>query len=405
MQAVNDCWVAPSARFTKFLGPGMPPPPVVMGPGQTPHSPPPVTLYCAPHASGAARRLKCIHLATRNCSGSSEGGSDDVVGNIEVPLFCMGDASFGEAALTKNGYTSVALNLFEPRFCEMAKQILAEATGEKTFGYMERIPPSDENGDPNFVGEEGVLATVVWHRWLEKKGPGGRVAMDVVPGPRFKVLSQKPGGAPLGTADAPPLLQAEVELIPKEDGTEFTEFEEYSEEFIDVLGEGLDHISEEPEYIPAQASATTDDIQVRVRTKFQGKDRSSKQMVWAYEVTIANLHSSPVQILTRHWIITDGPTGEIAEVGPGAHGILGETPTIPPGRAIRYTSSTPLKSEYGCMEGSFEVAILEENEAEINQSREEDGEGTMMLMQAQIPKVALSIDGKPVKIDLVHLLA
>eukprot|EP01048_Picozoa_sp_COSAG05_P013679 COSAG05_NODE_1478_length_4772_cov_14.903921_1_plen_402_part_00 len=351
-------------------------------------------------------------------TGSSGGGDSDLIGNIRIPLFCMGDASFDEAALTKNGFTSVALNIFEPRYCEMAKQILADG-GEKMFGYMERAPPVDENGEPNFVGESGILAKVVWHRWLEKQGPGGRVAIDIVPGPRFTVLAQTPGGPPLGVEDAPPLVHGEVELV--EDDDEFGDL--VAEELIDVLGEGLDATPDDPEYIPAQASATTDSVQVRIRSGFQGRDRGSQQMVvsahlllclfvtvgikytnsscfrqWAYEVTIANLGEAPIKVLTRHWIITDGPSGEITEVGPGAHGILGEQPTIEPGRAVRYTSSTPLKSEYGSMEGSFEIAVLAQTSEEACDATEETAEAIEeTLIQARIPRVALSIDGKPVK--------
>jgi uncharacterized protein affecting Mg2+/Co2+ transport len=74
--------------------------------------------------------------------------------------------------------------------------------------------------------------------------------------------------------------------------------------------------------------------------------------------TVLN-HSSQeaVQLLTRHWLITDAK-GEIVEVGPGAHGVLGEQPVIQPGRAVRYMSSVPLKTTFGTMEGSFEMAVV-----------------------------------------------
>ena len=64
-------------------------------------------------------------------------------------------------------------------------------------------------------------------------------------------------------------------------------------------------------------------------------------------------------------MITDS-NGEISEVGPRAPGILGETPTIGPGRAVRYTSSTPLKTEYGTMEGSFELEVRPPKKSALN---------------------------------------
>jgi len=117
--------------------------------------------------------------------------------------------------------TSVALNLFEPRFCLMAKQILDKESGEKVFGYMETVPPVGADGQDDFTGMTGRMCTVghffaqflsqsllsfshthfphislflsfaqvVWWRWLEKQGPGGRVAIDIVEGPVSRAAS------------------------------------------------------------------------------------------------------------------------------------------------------------------------------------------------------------------------
>lgn len=95
-------------------------------------------------------------------SANSATGDDDVVDDSEglvLPLFCMGDAPFEEAARDHNGYRSVALNLFEPRYCLMAKKVLAEEGADQMFGYMERVPPvvdDSEDGSGDFVGETGV---------------------------------------------------------------------------------------------------------------------------------------------------------------------------------------------------------------------------------------------------------
>ena len=302
------------------------------------------------------RRLQRLarHLAPALCPAAGDDDDivdDDIVDSRQLPLFCMGNIAFEETARTKNGYTSVALNLFEPRFCLMAKQILDPDNGEKVFGYMPEVPPTDADGEWDFTGMEGVMVTAVWWRWLEKQGPGGRVAIDIVEGPRFRVLSNRPSDEAVGVDGAPPLLIAEVELLEDEDVDDIILLDDE----IDVLGDASGG-EEESEYTWTHSSATTEEVEVRVRSGFQGVDKSSNRMVWAYEVTMYNKSDKPIKVLSRHWVITDS-NGEISEVGPRAPGILGETPTIGPGRAVRYTSSTPLKTEYGTMEGSFELEV------------------------------------------------
>ena len=61
-------------------------------------------------------------------------------------------------------------------------------------------------------------------------------------------------------------------------------------------------------------------------------DPSQGHYVWAYQVTIANEGPETVQLLTRHWKITDG-RGQLHEVqGPGVVGDdLQETAFVVPG--------------------------------------------------------------------------
>ena len=59
-----------------------------------------------------------------------------------------------------------------------------------------------------------------------------------------------------------------------------------------------------------------------------------------------------MQLLSRHWIITDG-TGHTEEVrGPG---VVGEQPELAPGEEFEYTSGCPLPTPFGSMEGTFQM--------------------------------------------------
>ena len=60
----------------------------------------------------------------------------------------------------------------------------------------------------------------------------------------------------------------------------------------------------------------------------------------------------PAQLLSRHWVITDGH-GEVPEVR-GA-GVVGEQPVLEPDQAFEYTSACPLSTPFGSMQGTYQM--------------------------------------------------
>jgi ApaG protein len=78
----------------------------------------------------------------------------------------------------------------------------------------------------------------------------------------------------------------------------------------------------------------------------------NSQYFWAYRVTIENQGRETVQLLNRHWMITNA-RGEFTEVkGPG---VIGEQPLIKPGDSYTYTSGAPLNTPSGMMGGSYQM--------------------------------------------------
>jgi ApaG protein len=76
------------------------------------------------------------------------------------------------------------------------------------------------------------------------------------------------------------------------------------------------------------------------------------QYVWAYKVTIENHGQETVQLLSRHWMITNA-RGEYTEVkGPG---VIGKQPILKPGESYAYTSGAPLNTPSGMMGGSYQM--------------------------------------------------
>lgn len=102
------------------------------------------------------------------------------------------------------------------------------------------------------------------------------------------------------------------------------------------------------------ATAVTHDIAVSVETRFLEKESTPDEQyfVWAYRITIENNSSQTVQLLTRHWQITDA-LGRLHEVR--GDGVVGEQPMLEPGQSYSYSSGTPLQTTSGFMRGSYQM--------------------------------------------------
>lgn len=101
---------------------------------------------------------------------------------------------------------------------------------------------------------------------------------------------------------------------------------------------------------------TTHSIEVTVRPVFL-EDQSvprENRYVWAYHVRIKNKGSNTIQVLGRHWNITDA-LGRTQEVR--GQGVVGEQPVLKPGETFEYTSGTPLQTPSGIMVGTYFIEV------------------------------------------------
>jgi len=100
--------------------------------------------------------------------------------------------------------------------------------------------------------------------------------------------------------------------------------------------------------------AVTHDIRVTVEPRYLAdrSDPEASRFFWAYQVTIENLGRRTVQLLARHWVITDAE-GRVEEVR-GA-GVVGEQPILEPGQSFTYTSGCPLSTPSGFMRGAYRM--------------------------------------------------
>jgi ApaG protein len=100
--------------------------------------------------------------------------------------------------------------------------------------------------------------------------------------------------------------------------------------------------------------ANTREIAVSVEPTYLATRSSpeNSQYFWAYRVVIENQGRETVQLLSRHWMITNA-RGELTEVkGPG---VVGEQPVLKPGESFEYTSGAPLDTPSGMMGGAYQM--------------------------------------------------
>ena len=100
--------------------------------------------------------------------------------------------------------------------------------------------------------------------------------------------------------------------------------------------------------------AETRGVIVRVSVSYlpeQSEPRRGRWF-WAYHIRIENEGPMSVQLLTRHWIITDGRGARHSVEG---EGVVGEQPLIPPGTSFDYVSGCPLATPTGNMQGSYHM--------------------------------------------------
>lgn len=103
-----------------------------------------------------------------------------------------------------------------------------------------------------------------------------------------------------------------------------------------------------------KSDATTRGIRVQVESEYL-EDQSSpadNHFMFGYHVQITNMGTEPVQLISRHWIITDANSRREEVKGSG---VIGEQPVIRPGQTYRYSSFCPLKTPVGSMYGTYQM--------------------------------------------------
>jgi ApaG protein len=102
------------------------------------------------------------------------------------------------------------------------------------------------------------------------------------------------------------------------------------------------------------SEAVTHNVSVEVLSQYSAESSHPLQGEWVFQYTvrITNKGAETVQLISRHWIITDAAE-DVSEVrGPG---VVGEQPVLAPGESFQYSSWCPLKTPMGTMRGTYQM--------------------------------------------------
>ena len=125
--------------------------------------------------------------------------------------------------------------------------------------------------------------------------------------------------------------------------------------------------------IAPMSEAVTNGIRVEVLCRYvpENSRPSLHEYVFQYTVRITNQGTETVQLVSRHWIITDSDN-RVQEVR--GLGVVGEQPKLKPEESFEYTSGTSLATPVGTMRGTYQMIA-------------DDG----VAFEATIPEFTLSI--------------
>lgn len=113
------------------------------------------------------------------------------------------------------------------------------------------------------------------------------------------------------------------------------------------------------------SDAVTRGMRVEVLSRFSPEHSQQPQGDWVfvYTVRITNQSSQTVQLLSRHWIITDALDNVKEVKGPG---VIGKQPVLAPGESFQYSSWCPLKTPTGTMRGTYRMWLADGEEFDID---------------------------------------
>jgi ApaG protein len=108
------------------------------------------------------------------------------------------------------------------------------------------------------------------------------------------------------------------------------------------------------------SDTVTEGVRIQVYPEYVSEQSSpeTNRFIFAYRIVITNEGDRWAKLVARHWMIINAEGDQEDIEGPG---VVGYTPELFPGESFEYSSSAPLDTNWGTMEGSFSM-IREDGE-------------------------------------------
>jgi ApaG protein len=108
-----------------------------------------------------------------------------------------------------------------------------------------------------------------------------------------------------------------------------------------------------PDLAP-MSDAVTREVRVEVLSQYSPELSQPLQNEWVFRYTVRITNQGPqtVQLVSRHWIVTDA-LDHVEEVR--GLGVIGEQPVLEPGKSFQYSSWCRLRTPSGTMRGAYQM--------------------------------------------------
>lgn len=114
----------------------------------------------------------------------------------------------------------------------------------------------------------------------------------------------------------------------------------------------------------SRSEAVTRQIRVSVQAEYSAEHSNPPGSQWffLYTIQIVNEGDDTVQLISRHWVISDAydRTEEVRGLG-----VVGEQPVLEPGEAFEYTSGCPLSTPWGSMQGTYRMTTADGEQFDV----------------------------------------
>lgn len=96
-----------------------------------------------------------------------------------------------------------------------------------------------------------------------------------------------------------------------------------------------------------------------IEERVEGEERL---YLFGYDIKIENNSDYQIQLLRRHWIITnsDGVQSEVE-----GEGVIGQQPIISSGSSFEYSSGSPIETPVGTMHGDYTMLVDGESKVKV----------------------------------------